>query len=388
MTIWEIGAKLSHMKRILESSIRSDLEQKLVLLSGPRQVGKTTLARQLYSSESEYLNYDSSDDRKAIKSLEWRRDRKLVIFDELHKMTGWKRWLKGIYDTEGFPPSILVTGSARMDVYRQGGESLAGRHFLYRLHPLSICEVQRCYSGKAEEIEEQLLRLGGFPEPFLKGEDTFAKRWRRNHIDRILREDLLDLEKVREIKSIEILVDLLAERVGSTTSFSSLARDLEVSPKTVKHWIEILQRMFVVFIVSPYSRNIARAILKEPKIYFYDIARVKDRGGARLENLAALSLLKRNQFLEDTQGERMGLFYIRDRQKREVDFLTLRDQEPEWLIEVKENDPKVSPSLKHFLKSLPGVQPIQISRELRKEFDTKEGIHVRKSAPWLAELES
>jgi uncharacterized protein len=291
------------MKRKLEDQIRKDLEKKIVLLSGPRQVGKTTLSQQLSPQSTDYFNFDDQDHRKLIREKKWRRDVQLVIFDETHKMKNWKRWLKGVYDTEGTHPSLLVTGSARMDVYSQGAESLAGRHFLYRLHPFSTAEVHEALDESPETVQEKLLQFGGFPEPFLTANMTFAKRWRRSHLDRILREDLLDLEKVREIKSIEILVDLLAERVGSTISFSSLARDLEVSPKTVKHWIEILQRMFVIFVVPPYSRNIARAILKEPKIYFYDIARVNAPGGARFENLVACALLKRNEFLEDTLGE-------------------------------------------------------------------------------------
>lgn len=381
------------MKRSIEKHLRDDLDSKLVLLSGPRQAGKTTLSQQLFSDRVVYLNFDREEDRQVIKKASWPRQSDLVVFDELHKMKGWKRWIKGIFDTEKRPPRFLVTGSARMDVYRKGGDSLAGRHFLYRLHPLSVAEAVRFEKGAssqgtpAEVAQDTILRVGGFPEPYLKGTETFAKRWRKSHIDRILREDLLDLEKVREIKLIEILVDLLADRVGSSVSYLSLARDLEVSPKTVKHWIEILERLFVIFVVTPYSKNIARSILKEPKIYFYDTGRVKNDPGSRLENLMACSLLKRNHFLEDTEGDSRSLHYIKDQQQREVDFLTVVDKRPELLIEVKVSDINPSPHLAYFSPKFEGAKSIQLVQKLARPGQFGK-IQVVPSAPWLAGLEA
>jgi predicted AAA+ superfamily ATPase len=229
--------------------------------------------------------------------------------------------------------------------------------------------------------------VGGFPEPFLNGSEEFSKRWRRSHIDRILREDLLDLEKVRELKSIEILVDLLADRVGSTISYSSLARDLEVSPKTVKHWVEILERMYVIFVVPPYAKNLARAILKEPKIYFYDIGRVKADAGARFENLIACHLLKRGHFLEDTKGDIRALHYVRDQQGREADFLTLNDRKPEFLIEAKVSDPNLSASLTYFSDKIPGAQAIQLVQNPIRPAQFGR-VEIRSSAEWLRGLEA
>jgi predicted AAA+ superfamily ATPase len=228
------------MKRYLEEYIQEDLKQKIVLLSGPRQVGKTILSMQLTPSNV-YLNYDSTSDRQIIHAEEWARDVQLVIFDELHKMKKWKSWIKGVYDTEGNSPSLLVTGSARLDTYKKGGESLAGRFFPYRLHPLTVKEICKHLNEKSEIALDKLIKLGGFPEPYLKNSKTFAKRWRRTHTDTIIREDLLDLERVRDIKSIEILIDLLRTRVGSTTSYTSLANDLQVSIHTVKHWLHLWQ---------------------------------------------------------------------------------------------------------------------------------------------------
>ncbi len=346
------------------------------------------MGHQLFPDGTVYLNYDRAEDREVLRKASWPRKAELVVFDELHKMKHWKRWIKGIYDTEQRPPRLLVTGSARMDVYKRGGDSLAGRHFSFRLHPVSVAEAARAgLSASAEEIQALLLRVGGFPEPFLNGTEEFARRWRKSHVDRILREDLLDLEKVRELKAIEILVDLLAERVGSTVSYSSLARDLEVSPKTVKHWIEILERLYVVFVVTPYSRNIARAILKEPKIYFYDTGRVRQDPGARFENLIACHLLKRNHFLEDTRGDERALHYVRDQQGREADFLTLCDRKPEFLIEAKVSDAALSSSLAYFSERIREARPIQLIRDLARPAQIGR-IELLRSAEWLGGLEA
>jgi len=279
------------MERYLEKYIKNDLKEKIILLSGPRQVGKTILSKQLIPSNV-YLNYDSTLDRKIIYAQEWTRNVPLVIFDELHKMKKWKSWIKGIYDTEGIPPSLIVTGSARLDVYKKGGESLAGRFFPYRLHPLTVKEICKYLNKDSETALDKLIKFGGFPEPYLKSNATFAKRWRRTHTDTIIREDLLDLERVRDIKSIEIMIDLLKIRVGSTTSYTSLANDLQVSIHTVKHWLQILENLYVIFPVRPYHKNIARSILKESKYYLYDTGAVEGSLGAKLENIVACALLR------------------------------------------------------------------------------------------------
>jgi predicted AAA+ superfamily ATPase len=310
-----------------------------------------------------YLNFDAEDDRRMILDRGWTRDTDLVILDELHKMRSWKRWLKGIYDTEGVRPRLLVTGSARLDTYRRGGDSLAGRHFLFRLHPISVREA----GGDPEEALATMLRVGGFPEPFLKGTETFAARWRRSHLDRVLREDLLDLESVRELKAMEILVQLLSERVGSPVSYASLARDLEISPHTVKRWIGILEALFVVFVVPPYAARLAKAIRKEPKIYLFDVGRVRAGEGARLENLVACHLLKTLHFREDTLGESMRLHYVRDKERREVDFATIVDGKLDSLIEVKASDAKPSAHLRYFAERLRPKHAIQLLRTLDRE---------------------
>ncbi len=352
------------MKRYLEKYIKKDLREKIILLSGPRQVGKTTLAKRLAPSNV-YLNYDATSDRKIIHREEWSRDVPLIIFDELHKMKKWKSWIKGIYDTEGNSPSLLVTGSARLDTYKKGGESLAGRFFSFRLHPLTVKETCRYLNEKPKTSLDKLIKLGGFPEPYLKNSETFAKRWRRIHTDIIIREDLLDLDRVRDIKSIEILIDLLRTRVGSTTSYTSLANDLQVSIHTVKHWLQILENLYIIFPIRPYHKNIARSILKESKYYLYDTGAVEGDTGARLENTVACALLRELHFIEDTTGSKVAINYLRDKEKHEVDFLLVIDNRPVKMIEVKVSDDKFSPSLFRFHNFLKNTLPVQIVYNLK-----------------------
>lgn len=354
------------MERYLEKYIKNDLKEKIILLSGPRQVGKTILSKQLIPSNV-YLNYDSTLDRKIIYAQEWTRNVPLVIFDELHKMKKWKSWIKGIYDTEGIPPSLIVTGSARLDVYKKGGESLAGRFFPYRLHPLTVKEICKYLNKDSETALDKLIKFGGFPEPYLKSNATFAKRWRRTHTDTIIREDLLDLERVRDIKSIEIMIDLLKIRVGSTTSYTSLANDLQVSIHTVKHWLQILENLYVIFPVRPYHKNIARSILKESKYYLYDTGAVEGSLGAKLENIVACALLRELHLIEDTTGNKTALYYLRDKEKHEVDFFITIENRPAKLIEVKVSDDKFSPSLLRFQNFLKDTVPVQIVYNLKRK---------------------
>lgn len=374
------------MKRYLESYIRHDLPSKIILITGPRQCGKTTLAKQLYTS-FDYFNYDSVKSRLALKEQSWDRQKKLIIFDELHKMNGWKRWLKGIFDTEGIPPEIIVTGSARLDMQKKIGDSLAGRYFQFRLHPLDLKEIAKYADGKnQEDLFNQLWQCSGFPEPYLNNDSTYYKRWRQSHLDIILRQDLIDLYTGRDIQAIETLVLLLKDRVGSTVSYANLARDVERDPNTIKRWLLLLENLYVIFRVTPYHKNIARTLLKEPKFYFYDHAQVENNDGARLENIVACALLKELQFLEDTQGIKTSLHYLRTKDGKEIDFLICMDRKATHVIEIKLSDDAPANSFSHFHQFLPEAKKIQLVKELPREKTYAQGLQVRALIPWLINL--
>jgi uncharacterized protein len=362
----------------------SDLDEKMVFVTGARQTGKTTLSKMLYE-RYDYLNQDVAADRLNINSMSWDRRRDLIIFDELHKKRGWKSWLKGVFDSEGVRPRLLVTGSAKLDTYRKVGDSLAGRFLSHRLHPLDVKELRE-QSPPAETLD-RLMRIGGFPEPFLKGSEQYYKRWRRSHLDIILRQDILDLEVVRDIQSIETLVELLRHRVGSPVSFSSLARDLERDAKTVKRWLAILETLYVVFRVAPYHKNIARSLLKEPRYYFYDTGQVCDDQGARLENLVAAALRKELDRVEDSFGDTTDLHYLRTKDGNEIDFLVLVSGKPRALIEVKSSDSAPSRHFGRFAPVFPGADQVQLVRELARETSYPSGVAVRRAADWLAEVD-
>ncbi|MDO8519926.1 MAG: ATP-binding protein [Deltaproteobacteria bacterium] len=374
------------MTRLQKSFLNKDLDKKMVFLAGPRQVGKTTLAKSFASlwPDLTYLNFDSDKDRSLILKQEWNRKSPLVILDEIHKLKKWKSKLKGVYDTEGIPPRLLVTGSARLDLYRRGGDSLSGRYFLHRLYPFSVRELKG--SAPPKEILDQLMLLGGFPEPFFSQSIEAAKRWRKQHIETIVREDVQDLEPVRNIQTLLLLVNLLRQRVGSTISYGSLAGDLEVSPHTVKHWIQILENMYILFRVPPYHRNLARAILKEPKIYFYDTGSVQGDEGAKLENAVAVSLRKWLHFLEDTKGMETQLHYIRDKEKREVDFAIFMEGKLETLLEVKLADGDLHKPLVYYSQKLKPRQTVQLVHQQNKIRSVGD-ISIHPAAEWLNALD-
>jgi predicted AAA+ superfamily ATPase len=356
--------------RYITPFILDDLKSKMVFIGGPRQVGKTTLAKTVLSDQyptGRYFNWDYDADRRDILQKKWSLDNLLLVFDELHKYPRWKNWIKGIYDVSHENHSFLITGSARLDIYRRGGDSLVGRYHYWRLHPFTLDEIPEGISKT--EAFKRLMTVGGFPEPFLDGDERNARRWRNERFDRVLKEDVRDLESIRNIQLLAMLVDMLRERVGQMIIMSNLAADLQVSPKTIKAWIEVLERMYLVFSVRPYTRSIARAVLKPPKVFFFDNADVLSGEGERFENLVATSLLKRMHFLQDRDGHRYELRYIRDKEGREVDFVIVKDRVLEELIEVKYSDENISRNLLYYAEKLKPKRATQIVAELKRPYD-------------------
>jgi len=372
------------MERYLTNYILDDLKKKIVLLTGPRQSGKTTLSKML-SNNFDYLNFDNPEHRLGLIERSWDRSKDLIIFDELHKLKNWKSWLKGIYDTEGIQPRIIVTGSAKLDTYKKVGDSLAGRFFQLRLHPLDLKEIKKINNpDNLQIVLEQLLDTGGFPEPYLEGNRRFYNRWKRSHLDIILKQDMIDLENVREITSVETLIQLLRNRVGSPVSYTTLAQDLQCSDKTIKRWLTILENMYVIFRVGPFHRNIARSILKAPKYYFYDTGQVIGNSGIKLENLTACALLKEIHYIEDCYGEQAQLYYLKTKDNREIDFFVIRDEAPFFMIEVKWADNTLSRNFSIFGKYFPGIKKIQIVKNLNREKTYPDGTEIRSAYNWLA----
>lgn len=379
--------------RYLSSYITRYLGKKVTLISGPRQVGKTTLAKSLGSERLSYFNYDSSEQRSIIRSKEWPRSSKLLILDELHKMKGWKEWLKGVIDTDKDLPPTIVIGSARLDIAKKMGDSLAGRHFHYRLHPLCLKElstINHLLPGSLPASNfERLLEFGGFPEPFIEGDPVFSLQWRRSHLDLILRQDMLDIEQVREIVGIETLIHLLRDRVGTPVSYSSLSADLKVSPTTIKRWILILERLFVIFSLQPWHRNIARALQKTPKYYFFDTAQLPNDPGKRYENLVACALIKEVCFREDTQGESWQLSYLRDRDGHEIDFLlTNTFSRRALMVETKLSDEKPSKNFLAFsgLSKDFSLEALQLVPRAAAR-DVNANLKIRDAITWLSAME-
>lgn len=374
------------MQRYLEPAARADLGKKMVFLSGPRQVGKTTLAKSLMGDHphAQYLNWDVAADRRVILAQSFSLRAGLVVLDEVHKMREWKPFLKGVFDGRAPGQAILVTGSARMDTFRQSGESLAGRYFALRLHPVSVAEWCRSTGAAPQEALERILERGGFPEPLLTQEAGDADRWRRTYLEDMVREDVLEFSRIHEVRSMRLFVEMLRERVGSPLSLASLARDLQISPSTAIKYLDILEALFIVFAVRPFHANIARAILKEPKVYFFDTALVNDEG-ARFENACAAMLLKHVHYLQDVEGRDVTLNYIRDKEGREIDFVVCEGGAPIGLAECKLGAAAITPYLAALAERFPAAGAVQLVRDLRQP-EQRGRVAIEPAARWLAEL--
>lgn len=355
----------------------------MLFLVGPRQVGKTTTSLEIAAPNPHnfYFNWDIQLERQMIvegphavasfMNLEKiKKGRSIIVFDELHKYGKWKTFLKGFFDRYSREVQILVTGSARLDVYKAGGDSLMGRYFLYRLHPLSVAEIinpelreeeiASCPLKIEEEKFQALLKFGGFPEPYLRQSRQFYTKWKRLRSQQLFEEDLRDLTRIQEIGQIQVLAEMLRRQVGDLINYSSLSNKVNVSIDTIRRWIETLKSFYFCFSVKPWTKNISRSLIKEPKIYLWDWSLVEDKG-AFAENFIASHLLKAAHFWTDRGLGDYDLYFLRDKEKREVDFLLSKNGKPWILVEAKSSDNSgISSSLYYYQKMTQAKHAFQV----------------------------
>lgn len=370
-------------------------QNKMVFLSGPRQAGKTTLSKSLLKNTENYFNWDYIPFRKkwllhseevAQNLLEQRHP--IIVLDEFHKNLKWKNQLKGFYDQHGRYIQIIVTGSAKLNTFRKGADSLIGRFLHFHLLPYSLGELigkapfkftdfinflqapQKLANSEASEFAENLMRFGGFPEPFEKQRDDFHQIWKKNRSELLVRQDVKELSNIFDIGHVEILASFLPERVGCCLSVQSLREDLDVAHTTVSRWLLALQQVYYHFEVRPYSKSISRSLKKEPKMYLYDWSEV-EAPGPRFENMIASHLLKLVHFYSDTGQADLKLHYLRDKDAHEVDFLITQKNKPLFTVEAKLSQRTLDTNFYRFQKKTraPHFQIIQDKSFFRKYDD-------------------
>ena len=337
------------MERYIKPAVLEDLKKKMVFIGGPRQAGKTTLALTILGGNEQhpaYFNWDYADDKRILLRGGMPANQPLIVLDEIHKYKNWRNFVKGLYDKNKSSISFLITGSARLDYYRKGGDSLQGRYHYHRLHPLSLHELSHTSSTNDLQI---LLKFGGFPEPFLSQSERDWKRWQRERLSRVIHEDLVSLEYVKEVSQLELLAVLLQERVASLLSINSIREDLSASHEAVDRWVQILENLYYCFRIRPFAAKKIKALKKDRKLFLWDWSLCQNNG-KRFENLVASNLLKYCHFHEDTLGDNMELCFLRDSHKREIDFVVLRDGKPFFAVECKTGPHTISKHLCYFSK--------------------------------------
>jgi len=403
-------------RQLLQHIVSLHSFEKMAFVAGPRQVGKTTLGRLLQEQRKSPDLYRTWDD------AQWRKDvlkspygfvdafrpvdapKPLAVIDEIHKFPKWKQYLKGLYDTRKERVDILVTGSGRLDYFQKGGDSLLGRYHMYRMHPLSVRElagaalVDEAYSpqntldallnssrstSEQHDAFERLYTWGGFPEPFTKQSQRFTRQWLRERKSLLIREDLRDLFRVHSMGSLELFAELVAAKAGSPLTLNTLVEDIGVSQPTLKTWLGFLERVYYAYTIPPYHRMIARALRKDRKVYLWDWSEIQSEG-VRFENLVASHLLKMCHFTEDFGFEPLRLFYLRDKDKREVDFLIVKDKTPWILVEAKTTDTTPPPALSRFADVLGVRHCFLVVRQRLAGNGIHQGVRVMDAASFCA----
>ena len=399
-------------ERYLTDNILQDLNEKMVFVGGARQVGKTTLALKLvtqklknyeyynnYQNNYKYYNWDFPPDRKRLMSFEFPGEDALLIFDEVHKYRKWKSLIKGIYDSYKNKYKIIVTGSARLNIYRKGGDSLQGRYHYYTLHPFSLAELYNIKNNVIPLKEltfnnanyndfEQLFKFGGFPEIFLKQSEQSLRRWHNEKLERLFKEDIRDVENLRDINSVKLLGDILPSKAGSLLSVNNIREDLEVSHRAITSWLDVLEQFYYHFRIYPYHVKMIRSIKKVAKLYLVDWSEIEDES-IRFENMIASHLLKFVQYLNEYEGYKIKLNYLRNVDKKEVDFMVSTDAKPWFAVEAKLNEIQPSPNLFYYKERLkiPYVFQAVMKPGDKKDIDfIKEGVRVISAAKFLTGL--
>ena len=366
------------MKRKYETLLKEHFknDSQMAFVAGPRQVGKTTSCRS-FTKGHLYFNWDNEDDQQVILSGPSAVADKIgagkkqtIIFDELHKYTKWRNFLKGFYDSYARNMFyVVVTGSSRLDIYRKGADSLMGRYFMYHMYPLSVAEVihkemptEEITSPKKIRDEDftALEHFGGFPEPYLKRNERFYNRWKRTRLNLLFREDLRDTARIHEVGQVELLAEFLRQQPGQLVNYAALARKIRASQDSIRRWISVLESLYYCFSVRPWTKNVSRTLLKDPKIYLSDWSLINDPG-ARNENLVACHLVKAISWWQDMGFGEYSLNFLRTKDKREVDFLVSKNQKPWFMVEVKSSQSRhLSRHLEYFMTRIGAKHAFQV----------------------------
>ncbi|MBM3610521.1 MAG: ATP-binding protein [Alphaproteobacteria bacterium] len=385
------------MQRFYSDIIKDHFKnfKQMAFVSGPCQVGKTTIAKSLMDAGSKafYNNWDIPKDRQKIVSQDFERllegmplspsTHPLIVLDEIHKYVEWKNYLKGLYDAHQGSIDILVTGSARLNIFRKDGDSLMGRYFLYRVHPITAGER----AGRAftllthptlipQDRITTLLEFGGFPEPFLKGNTLFSNRWHTLRQQQLIYEDVRSLEAIHNLSQLDLLATILSHQAGQLVNYTNLAYKVRVSIPTIQRWMAILDQVYYCYLVHPWSSNVMRSLLKEPKVYLWDWSTIADIG-QKHENFIASHLLKAVHFWNDIGLGTFDLRFIRTKDQEEVDFVVIKDEKPWMLVEVKSSSKaSLSKSLQRYKETLNCPLAFQVVFDLEAN---------QKGSDWLTE---
>ncbi|ABE04738.1 ATPase [Rickettsia bellii] len=400
------------MERLYQKEVEEYLTNygKLVFISGPRQVGKTTISKQSIKNNvnSVYLNWDYLEDRQQILNKHNETFEKLllikannkprIILDEIHKFKDWKNLVKGFYDKFGDSIEFIITGSAKLNIYKKGGDSLMGRYINLTVHPLSVAEISKNFSDNIEYIAnpknirkdefDALINFGGFAEVYLKGTTRFHRIWSKQRFEQLFREDVRNTEDINNIYTLELLATIINEQVGALTNYTNLANKVRASDQTIRRWLSLLEKHYYCFSIRPWAKNVVRSLIKEPKYYLWDWSQIKD-SGAKFENLIASHLLKAVYFWNESGLGDFSLCYLRDKQKQEVDFVIIKDDKPWILVEAKVSDLSISPSLKYFhelLKPEFSFQVVQNKQAIDSSCFDKPGLWIVPAITFLSQL--